>query len=110
MVQINQGPDDILTLGQWLRARRKALGLTLRQVEQITKGKVSNPLLSQIETGKIESPSAIMLHRLAAAYGLDFAETLTRAGDPNPAPAPITCPTCGQATGFAPSPNPQDER
>ena len=85
------------TLGQWLAGRRKALGLTLRDVERITEGRVSNALLSQIETGRIGSPSAIMLHRLAAAYGLDFGETLERAGDRNaPVLGPV-CPTCGKA-------------
>jgi transcriptional regulator with XRE-family HTH domain len=85
------------TLGQWLAARRNALGHSLRDVERITLGKVSNAALSQIETGRIESPSAITLHRLAAAYGLDFGETLTRAGDPNAPEAAPVCPTCGRA-------------
>ena len=84
-------------LGAWLKARREMLGFSLRDVERITEGKVSNAYLSQIENGRVESPSAIILHRLAAAYGLDFGETLERAGDPTPPTRPEICPTCGQA-------------
>ena len=84
-------------LGVWLKARRETLGFTLRDVERVTGGKVSNAYLSQIENGHVESPSAITLHRLAAAYGLDFGETLERAGDSSPPPPPIICPVCGQA-------------
>jgi transcriptional regulator with XRE-family HTH domain len=84
------------TLGQWLKARREALGLTLRDVERITDGKVSNSLLSMIESGRTKAPSAIMLHRVASAYALDFGETLQRAGDENAPKAPDICPTCGR--------------
>lgn len=84
-------------LGKWLKARREALGFTLRDVERITSGKISNGYLSQIETGQIAALSAISLHRLCAAYALDFAEALRRAGDPSPPPEPALCPTCGKA-------------
>jgi len=72
---------DDLTLGQWLKACRVERGLSLRQVERLTDGKVSNALLCQVETGHIKHPSAIVLHRLAVAYGLDFGRVLARAGD-----------------------------
>lgn len=82
-------------LNVFLRRVRKERKLTLRDVEQITGGKVSNALLSQIETGKVKSPSAITLHRLAAAYAADFGEMLERAGEPSVA-LPPCCPTCGR--------------
>lgn len=84
------------TFGQWLAARRNERGFTLRDVETGTRGGVSNALLSQIENGRVQHPSAVVCHRLAAFYGIDFAEMLTRAGDPNPPEQPHYCPTCGQ--------------
>ncbi len=85
------------TLGQWLAERRNALGFSLRDVERVTEAKVSNALLSQIETGHIQRPSAYTLSILAAVYSLDEGEMLRRAGDPNAPPVPILCPTCGRA-------------
>ena len=85
------------SLGQWLKDRREQLGFSLRDIERITDGKISNAYLSQVETGKIASISAINLHRLCAAYALDFAEALERAGDRSPPPSPSLCPTCGHA-------------
>lgn len=45
---------------------RKAKGLTLRQVEEITG--VSNPYLSQLETGKIKSPGYDVVKALYDLY------------------------------------------
>lgn len=85
------------TLGIYLKRVRESRGLTLRRVEVITNGKVSNAYLSQLESGRIASPSVLMLHRLSAAYAIEFAELceLDSAGNPTPTPPP-TCPTCGQ--------------
>lgn len=66
------------TLGQYLKGVRTSRGLTLRDVERVTEGKISNGYLSQLETGGVKNPSAIMLHRLAAAYAIDFAEIMSR--------------------------------
>lgn len=99
------------TLGAWLKARREALHLTLRDVERITDGKISNAYLSQVETGKVAAISAINLHRLCAAYALDFAEALQRAGDPKPPTAPKFCPMCGAAiVGFQRAQQTEGER
>lgn len=45
---------------------RKAKGLTLRKVEELTG--ISNPYLSQLETGKIASPSYNTVRTLVMLY------------------------------------------
>lgn len=70
-----------VNLGQFLRECREALGLTLRQVEEITDRKVANATLSQVETGKLAQPSAYIVSILATAYGLDHGDVLRMAGD-----------------------------
>jgi transcriptional regulator with XRE-family HTH domain len=67
-------------LGQFLRALREASGLTLRQVEERTGGRVKNGYLSQVEAGHIGRPSPEILWHLAEAYGIAYAELLRRAG------------------------------
>ena len=85
------------TFGQWLKARREERGLTLRDVERITEGRVSNALLSQIENGKVEDPGISKIVWLSAAYGLMANDVLERARAGNaPMPAPDFCPHCGQ--------------
>lgn len=85
------------TLGAFLKRTRIGRGLTLRKVETITKGRVSNAAVSQIESGKIKHPSVMILHALAAAYAIDFVDLCERsvAGNPPP-PEPPVCPHCGQ--------------
>lgn len=48
------------------KSMRKAKGLTLRQVEDITG--ISNPYLSQLETGKIKAPSYNTVRSLVMLY------------------------------------------
>lgn len=67
-------------IGKYLKDVRNSRGYSLRRVEQLTEGKISNGYLSQLENGDIAKPSAIMLHRLAAAYGVDYALLMERAG------------------------------
>jgi transcriptional regulator with XRE-family HTH domain len=62
------------TFGQWLKARREERGLTLRNVEKIANGQMSNAYLSQLEGDRIDAPSVLKLHVLSAALGLDFAD------------------------------------
>lgn len=86
-----------IALGPWLKNRREELGLTLRDVERLTEGRVSNPGLSQIESGKVGSPTIATIHQLAAVYAVDFEALCERAihGTPKP-PQPTFCETCGQ--------------
>ena len=72
--------SDDLNLGQYLRDRREVLGLTLRQVEDRTKGRVKNGYLSQVEGGHIIKPSPEILWQLSGVYGDSYANLLTRAG------------------------------
>jgi transcriptional regulator with XRE-family HTH domain len=67
-------------LGKYLKDIRNSRGYSLRKVEQLTEGKISNGYLSQLENGEIARPSAVMLHRLAGAYGVDYAFLMERAG------------------------------
>ena len=84
------------TFGQWLKARREERGLTLRDVEQIAMGKLSNAYLSQLEGGRIDAPSVIKLHIISAAIGLDFADLCARACVGEKPQTPDFCPACGQ--------------
>ena len=68
-------------LGDILRQRRKALGLTLREVAE--KAGVSNPYLSQIETHKILSPSPSVLKKLSDLYSIPYNMLMELAGHPS---------------------------
>lgn len=70
------------TLGNSLAAAREKKKLTLRAVE--AKTGISNAYLSQLEGGKIRSPSPVNLHKLSKLYGISYALTLERAGYPVP--------------------------
>src|SRR3546814_19093006 len=67
-------------LGGFLKKVRQSRGLSLREVERLTDGTVSNGYLSQLENGNIDKPSAMMLQRLSNAYKLDYHEIMKRAG------------------------------
>ena len=56
-------PSDRGPLGQYLWDLRQAAQLTLREVEEASG--VSNAYLSQLESGKIQKPSPVILHKLA---------------------------------------------
>ncbi len=58
------------TLGNVLKQARELSELALRSVEQKTG--ISNAYISQLENDKIKKPAADILHKLAAAYKLDF--------------------------------------
>lgn len=77
-----------------LKARRQALGLTLRDVERITKFRVSNSYLSQLEKGKIKSPSLHIAAELSEVYDLPV-DTLVEWLAPELDLPPI-CEACGQ--------------
>ena len=75
-------------IGNFLKEIRNSRGLSLRDVERLTEGKISNGYLSQLENGEIAKPSAVMLHRLAGAYGVDYALLMERAGFVSESAAP----------------------
>ena len=78
-----------------LKARRQELGFTLREVEKITGGQISNAYLSQLENGRIKSPSLRLICALAAAYAVSV-ETIHDWLNFPAVEAPPLCPTCGR--------------
>jgi HTH-type transcriptional regulator, competence development regulator len=69
-------------LGRSLKDAREAKALTLRAVQEATG--VSNPYLSQIESGKVQHPSPTVLNKLAILYGISYASVMKAAGYPVP--------------------------
>ena len=69
-------------LGTLLADARKRMRLTLRAVQEAVG--ISNAYLSQLETGKVQSPSPIVLHKLSELYGLPYATVMQEAGYPVP--------------------------
>lgn len=79
-----------------LRGLRQSRGLSLRDVEAITDGGISNAYLSQLENGKIKRASFDVALMLSAAYAVSMDELASMlCGIPKPVPTP-TCPTCGR--------------
>lgn len=69
-------------LGMFLAQARKRLRLSQRAVEAETG--VSNAYLSQLETGKIRTPSPTVLHSLAQLYDVGYDRLMRLAGYPVP--------------------------
>lgn len=65
------------SLGLTLKEARKNLGLTLRQVEDMTE--ISNAYLSQLENDKIKNPSVNILYKLSAIYKVSLKTLLVNA-------------------------------
>jgi transcriptional regulator with XRE-family HTH domain len=75
------------SLGLELRRIRKDRGYTLRHVESETG--ISNAYLSQLETGRAESPSPPMLQKLADLYRVEYESLMRAAGYLRPLASPI---------------------
>jgi transcriptional regulator with XRE-family HTH domain len=63
--------------GSFLKKIRLGRGMSLRQVEKITK--ISNSYLSQIERGERGVPNFSILKRLAEAYGVKVTDLIENA-------------------------------
>ena len=57
-----------LSLARKLKDLRESRGISLRDLASATA--ISNPYLSQLETGKIENPGVFTLVKLAEFYGV----------------------------------------
>lgn len=57
-----------MNLGELIGIARECKGWTLRQLEQ--RSGVSNPLISQIETGKVQDPGFETVVRIIDALGI----------------------------------------
>lgn len=71
------------TIGEFLKSLRHRDRLTLRQVEKLSEGRVSNAYLSQIETGKIKKPSPKILFALATVFKIPYDRLMDLAGHPS---------------------------
>ena len=65
------------SLGVTLKDARKNIGLTLRQVEEMTD--ISNAYLSQLENEKIKNPSVHILSKLSSLYKVSLKTLLSNA-------------------------------
>lgn len=68
-----------MRLGELIAIGRECKGWTLRDLEKASG--VSNPLISQIETGKVKEPGFATIIRLCDALGLSIeraAQTIRR--------------------------------
>ena len=74
--------DSTDRFGTLLADARKRKRLTLRAVQDAIG--ISNAYLSQLETGKVQSPSPIVLHKLSELYGIPYATVMQEAGYPLP--------------------------
>ena len=93
------GVTDPLGFNIYLRNLRKDRGWSLRDVEKLTSGRISNGYLSQLESGK-SNPSIATIHMLSAAYGVGFEGMCRRALTDNEPLSPVPCcPTCGRPYG-----------
>jgi transcriptional regulator with XRE-family HTH domain len=63
-----------------LKRLRRARGLTLREVENLTGGEVSNCYLSQLEQGNKNNPSPHIVWKLAKVYQISYIELMYHAG------------------------------
>lgn len=68
------------TLGQFLSNIRATKRMSLREVEEVCDGVVSNAYLSQLEHDKISKPSPNILHALAEVYAVPYATLMEKAG------------------------------
>ena len=72
-------PDEGEPIGSYLRTIRNRRGLTLRDVAERTENAVGQSYVSQVESGRIASPTPLALRRLAEVYELDPLDVLRRA-------------------------------
>lgn len=69
-------------LGTIIRAKRRGLGLTQKQVESRSGGVLSQNYQSQVERGEVGLPGFEMLEAFAAALGLPLNDLKIAAGYP----------------------------
>lgn len=76
--QVNDRGGMVSKLGDFLRTKRKELGLSLREVEKACG--ISNAYLSMIESGKRTEPHPNILKKLATFYNLSISKIMEVAG------------------------------
>lgn len=73
-------------LGEYIRGRRIALGMSMRQLEDATG--IPRSGLSEIENGHRTTPSPEKLQRIAEALGLDYEDLYAVSGISRPEKLP----------------------
>lgn len=81
--------DDKITpqsikFGEYLHKLRDERNWSLRDIQEKTKGEVSNAYLSQLESGKKNIPTLKVIQKLADAFGLPIEVLLKEAGYGSP--------------------------
>jgi len=81
--------DDKITpqsikFGEYLHKLRDERNWSLRDIQEKTKGEVSNAYLSQLESGKKNIPTLKVIQKLADAFGLPIEVLLKEAGYASP--------------------------
>jgi|GEM_PF-1076701 len=76
-----------LRLGPFLKKVRQEKQMTLREVEEATGKEISNAYLSQLENGKIATPSPHALYTLSLVFGVAYETLMECAGYIMPAPS-----------------------
>ncbi len=81
--------DDKITpqsikFGQYLHKLRTERNWSLRDIQEKTKGEVSNAYLSQLESGKKNVPTLKVIQRIADAFELPIEVFLNEAGYASP--------------------------
>lgn len=62
----------MLSIGEYIKEKRNERGLSARELAR--RSGVSQPYLSQLETGKNNNPTADVLQKIATGLGVDFKE------------------------------------
>jgi transcriptional regulator with XRE-family HTH domain len=68
------------TLGEELKRLRGRKGYTLRDVEELTRKKISNSYLYQLENDAVKEPSPHILYELAEFYKVQYKDLMHLAG------------------------------
>jgi transcriptional regulator with XRE-family HTH domain len=71
-------PEQVKAIGTFLRARREALGLSLRDLE--ARSGVGNSVIARFETGQFGRLDPDKLARLSRALGVPLTEVLAAGG------------------------------
>jgi HTH-type transcriptional regulator, competence development regulator len=92
--------EELSNLGSFLASARQHKQLTLRAVESGTG--ISNAYISQLETGKIRSPSPVILRKLSDLYNVSYTSVLDLAGYPVPESSDPNTPLTNLAARLGP--------
>jgi transcriptional regulator with XRE-family HTH domain len=82
--------SDVASLGDLLRVRREAAGLSLNQMA--LKLGISRPYLGRLESGECEHPAPAILNKMARCLDIPLEDLYALAGITLPTDLPDLCP------------------